>query len=63
LREALQAELEEFLGHSKYERGGKDNYRNGYTSKTLKTAVGEVEIETPRDRKEPVFSDSVNNFV
>ena len=51
LREALQAELEEFLGHSKYERGEKDNYRNGYTSKTLKTAVGEVEIETPRDRK------------
>jgi len=50
LREALEAELEEFLGHSKYERGEKDNYRNGYISKTVKTAVGEVEIETPRDR-------------
>ena len=50
LREALEAELEEFLGYSKYERGEKDNYRNGYISKTVKTAVGEVEIETPRDR-------------
>jgi len=50
LKEALEAELEEFLGHSKYERGEKDNYRNGYISKTVKTAVGEVEIETPRDR-------------
>jgi transposase-like protein len=50
LREALEAELEEFLGYSKYERGEKDNYRNGYISKTVKTAVGEVEIDTPRDR-------------
>ena len=50
LREALEAELEEFLGYSKYNRGEKDNYRNGYISKTVKTAVGEVEIETPRDR-------------
>jgi transposase-like protein len=50
LREALESELEEFLGYSKYERGEKDNYRNGYISKTVKTAVGEVEIETPRDR-------------
>jgi len=50
LREALEAELEEFLGHSKYERGEKDNYRNGYIPKTVKTAAGEVEIETPRDR-------------
>ena len=50
LREALEAELEEFLGYSKYERGEKDNHRNGYISKTVKTAVGEVEIETPRDR-------------
>jgi len=50
LRETLEAELEEFLGYSKYNRGEKDNYRNGYISKTVKTAVGEVEIETPRDR-------------
>ncbi|RMD47405.1 MAG: IS256 family transposase, partial [Aquificota bacterium] len=37
LQEALEAELEEFLGYSKYERTDVDNYRNGYTSKTVKT--------------------------
>jgi len=36
MREALEVELEEFLGHSKYERGEKDNYRNSYISKTVK---------------------------
>ncbi len=50
LKEALEAELEEILGYSKYERGEKDNYRNGYLPKTVKTAAGEIEIETPRDR-------------
>jgi len=50
LQEALEAELEEFLGYSKYERTKKDNYRNGYTTKTVKTDVGEIEIDTPRDR-------------
>ena len=51
LQETLEAELEEFLGYSKYERSENDNYRNGYTSKTVKTDIGEVEIKTPRDRK------------
>ncbi|GAB6075357.1 IS256 family transposase [Desulfurobacterium crinifex] len=51
LKEALEAELEEFLGYSKYERTNSNNSRNGYISKTVKTAAGEVEIETPRDRK------------
>ena len=51
LQEALEAELEEFLGYSKYERNENDNYRNGYTTKIVKTDVGEVEINNPRDRK------------
>ena len=51
LQEALEAELEEFLGYSKYERTDSDNYRNGYIPKTVKTDLGEVEIKTPRDRK------------
>lgn len=50
MREALEAELEEFLGYSKYDRGEKYNYCSGYISKTLKTAVGEIEIETSWDR-------------
>ncbi|WP_163329560.1 IS256 family transposase [Desulfurobacterium thermolithotrophum] len=51
LKEALEAELEDFLGYSKYQRTNSNNSRNGYISKTVKTAAGEVEIETPRDRK------------
>ena len=50
LQEVLEAEMEEFLGYAKYERGEKNNYRNGYSSKTLKTSLGEIEIKTPRDR-------------
>jgi len=51
LQETLEAELEEFLGYSKYERSENDNYRNGYIPKTVKTDTGEVEIKTPKDRK------------
>jgi transposase-like protein len=51
LQEALEAELDEFLGYPKYDRTDSDNYRNGYSSKTVKTDIGEVEINTPRDRK------------
>ena len=51
LREALEAELEEFLGYKKYERSASDNSRNGYTAKTVKTACGPIELLVPRDRK------------
>ena len=51
LREALEAELEEFLGYKKYERSASDNSRNGYTSKTVKTTCGPIELLVPRDRK------------
>ncbi len=50
-REALEAELEEFLGYPRYQRSDSDNYRNGHTSKTVKTTSGELEIKVPRDRK------------
>ncbi len=43
LREALEAELEEFLGYGRYERSDSDNYRNGYSSKTVKTTSGSLE--------------------
>ena len=51
LREALEAELEEFLGYGRYERSDTDNSRNGYSSKTIKTSSGALEIKVPRDRK------------
>lgn len=52
IQDMLEAELDNHLGYEKYESTGeeKTNYRNGHTSKTLKSSVGPVEIEVPRDR-------------
>ena len=49
----LQGEMSSHLGYSNNERGEKEttNRRNGYTKKTLKTTVGDVPIEVPRDRE------------
>jgi putative transposase len=48
----LEAELSEHLGFEKNasEGRGKGNSRNGYTTKTIKTDTGPVEIRVPRDR-------------
>ena len=48
----LEAELTEHLGFEKNaaEGRGSGNARNGYTTKTVKTDTGPVEIRVPRDR-------------
>lgn len=53
LENGLEGEMEEELGYSKYDYRNKqtDNSRNGYTGKTLKTSLGDIEITVPRDRK------------
>ena len=54
MENGLEAELDEELGYGRYDYRNKatDNSRNGHSSKKLKTSYGEIEIETPRDRKE-----------
>ena len=47
---ALNAELEEHLGYARHEQSSKNNYRNGYSSKTIRTEDGEVDLDAPRDR-------------
>ena len=49
----LQGEMEGHLGYESNERGikGSRNRRNGYTDKTVKSGMGEIEIRTPRDRE------------
>ncbi|WP_345530740.1 IS256 family transposase, partial [Thalassotalea piscium] len=47
---ALNAELDEHLGYSRHEKSTQDNYRNGYSSKTIRTEDGEVDLDAPRDR-------------
>ena len=53
MENGLEAELDEELGYSKYDYRNKDtdNSRNGHSSKTLRTSMGEVEISVPRDRR------------
>ena len=53
LENGLEGELEDELGYSKYDYRNKqtENSRNGYTEKTLKTSLGDMEISIPRDRK------------
>ena len=53
LENGLEAELDDELGYSKYDYRNKetDNNRNGHSTKTMKTSVGEVDIDVPRDRK------------
>jgi len=47
----LQGELDAHLGYEKNQiRPSKDNARNGYQSKKLKSEHGEVHIKVPRDR-------------
>ena len=59
IKSMLEAEMDEHLGNNKYkhEEHKQDNYRNGYSKKKVKSNMGELELEIPRDRKsefEPV---------
>ncbi len=50
---AMEVELDEELGRERCQRSeglGTPKYRNGYSKKTVKTQLGEVDIKVPRDR-------------
>lgn len=48
----LEAELDEELGYEKYDHHAeKSNYRNGTSKKRVRTDLGEVELDIPRDRE------------
>ena len=53
LEGALDEELDEELGYSKYDYKNKEttNSRNGHSKKTMHTSYGDMEIEIPRDRE------------
>lgn len=52
LEGALDEELNEELGYSRYDYRNKDtnNSRNGHSGKTMHTSYGDMEIAVPRDR-------------
>jgi putative transposase len=47
----LNAELEEHLGYALHEQSTTNNSRNGYSSKSIRTEDGQVDLEAPRDRE------------
>ncbi|MFR1995485.1 IS256 family transposase [Ruminococcus sp.] len=49
---SLEAEFDEELGYEPYDVKNKttDNSRNGHSKKSLRTSMGKVEIDIPRDR-------------
>ena len=53
LQEALEAEMDEELGYSKHSTEGNNtgNSRNGYYDKTVRSELGPVKLNIPRDRK------------
>jgi putative transposase len=51
LQEALESELEDFLGYPKNGKAPADNTRNGYTEKTVSTDMGDMDLSVPRDRQ------------
>ena len=52
IQTVMKVEMDEELGRERCERsdepeGSPRNYRNGYTKKTVKTQLGEVDIKVP----------------
>ncbi len=48
---ALNTELDEHLGYQKHQSRTSSNSRNGYSSKSIFTDDGEVDIDVPRYRE------------
>jgi putative transposase len=76
IQEALEAEMEQELGYSKYDWSNKEieNSRNGHHKKTVRSEFGNVELEIPHDKNgdfEPVIvpkhsrevSPSINDMI
>lgn len=59
IKSMLEAEMDNHLESEKYkhQKGKQDNYRNGYSKKKVKSNMGEIDLDIPRDRNaefEPV---------
>ena len=53
IQQVMEVEMDEELGRERCQRSASEapNYRNGYSQKTVKTQLGEIDIKVPRDRK------------
>lgn len=51
IEKILEGELDAHLDYEKHQKRAETNTRNGYSSKKLKTTLGETTIQVPRDRE------------
>ena len=55
IQQVMEVEMDEELGRERCQRAVGNatapNYRNGYSQKTIKTQLGEIDIKIPRDRQ------------
>ena len=56
IEQVMEVEMDDELGRERCQRSDEPgdqgrNYRNGYSKKTVKTQLGEVDIKVPRDRQ------------
>lgn len=62
----LEAELDSHLNNEKHDKTKDGNYRNGHSTKTIRSTFGEADIKVPRDRKgsfEPVLVPKRGNII
>lgn len=50
IKSMMESEMDEYLGYEPYERGEKDNYRNGTKKKSVRSHYGGFELDVPQDR-------------
>lgn|SRR5512135_48624 len=50
MQEALEGELDDFLGYPKHGKAPSNNTRNGHSEKTVQTDTGPLDLKVPRDR-------------
>ena len=58
----MKQEMTEKLGYEKHQSTLKGNARNGYNRKTVKSAFGHYDLETPRDRDGTFEPKAVNKY-
>ena len=64
INRSLEAEMQAHLGHERHQKSG-GNPRNGKSRKAVQSSMGELEIETPRDREgtfDAYFADRDRSF-
>ena len=69
IQQVMESELDVELGYEKSERMSDSesailskNYRNGYSKKTVKTQLGEIEVKVPRDRNGEYEPKIIGNY-